>query len=446
MKKTTITRALSRPLSLFLALALALLCSVALFSCSPRTEALPDKEEILANIEERDGGFSTVHEYLADWGIHSFNTLKMTRIESVYKKYFYQELPSAKAFAKKVATIFLEECYDELENPDQAELTDALINCFVAATEDRYAYYRTAKEYSEYLTDMSGTFVGIGVTVRYENEKITIIRLVPDAPAIEAGMKVGDILVAVDGTPVSEAGYEASVNSIRGEEGTQVTLTLERDGELIDITATRRAVVEPTVEYELKDGIGYILVTSFKSTTAKQFIDAIDYMEKWRAEGLIFDLRTNTGGYLSAVSKMVGYLVPKGTPISSFTNNYAPTLTADSEHSISVPCVILTNEYTASASELFVAALLDYDEMGLIECTTVGKTTYGKGVMQTTVEFTDNTAITLTVAYFNSPLGKNHDGVGLVPDVEAEYSLEHDGQLEAAYEEIAKLIGAKAET
>ena len=445
MKNSTSQRPLSRALSLILALTLVLISTVSLFSCAPSAERV-EKAEILANMEERDGGFSTVHEYLADWGIRGFSTLKLTRLESAYEKYFYKKLPEPKEFAKRVATLYLEEYYDELENPSQVELTDALISCFVAATEDRYAYYRTAEEYSEYVTDMSGSFVGIGITVRYENEEIVIIKLIDASPAQEAGLKAGDIVVAVDGALVSEVGYDAAVDSIRGEEGTQVTLTVERDGALLDITATRRPVVEPTVEYEFKDGIGYIIITSFKDNTAEQFIAAIDYMEKKRAEGLIFDLRTNTGGYLSAVAEMVGYLVPKGTVIASFSNNYAPDLKAESEHTISVPCVILTNEYTASASELFTAALLDYETMGLIECTTVGKTSYGKGVMQTTLVFPDSSALTLTVAYYNSPLGKNHDGTGLVPDVEAEYSLEHDGQLEAAYEEIAKLIGAKAET
>ncbi|MBQ8719755.1 MAG: PDZ domain-containing protein [Clostridia bacterium] len=431
----------SRSLSLLLAISLILISVTSLFSCVKLPSESLTREEILANMEERDGGFSSVHEYLDDWGIRGFSSMKMSGVELAYKNYYYKDLPAPKEFAKSVAMLYLDNCLESTDPADSTAVTDALISCFVAATEDRYAAYRTASEYSDYVTDMSGSFVGIGITVQYIEEEIVIIKIIDDSPAEEAGIQVGDIVLAVDGVSVREAGYDASINSIRGEEGTAVTLTLDRDGEAVTVVATRRPVVEPTVEYELNDGVGYILITSFKDNTAEQFIAAVDYMEKNGAKGLIFDLRTNTGGYLSAVGKMVGYLVPEGTVIASFSNDYAPDLVAEGSHTLSLPCVILTNEYTASASELFTAALLDYEKMGLIECTTVGKTTYGKGVMQSTLTFTDKSALTLTVAYYNSPLGKNHDGVGLTPDVEAEYSPEHDGQLEAAYTEIAKLIG-----
>ena len=169
-----------------------------------------------------------------------------------------------------------------------------------------------------------------------------------------------------------------------------------------------------------------------------QFKKAIDFMVKNEAVGIIYDLRSNPGGYLSAVVGMLTHSSPRGTTIASFSNDYANTMYDHDSHSLSLPSVVICNENTASAGELFTAAMRDFDEeFGYFDVTVVGSTTHGKGVMQSTFPLSDGSYVTLTVAYYNPPSGVNYDGVGILPDV----VVEDDGaRFDAAYEEILKLV------
>ena len=158
------------------------------------------------------------------------------------------------------------------------------------------------------------------------------------------------------------------------------------------------------------------------------------------AVAIVYDLRSNPGGYLSAVVKMLYRIAPKGTTVVSFSNDYAPEYKDKTEASLSLPTVVICNESTASAGELFTAAIRDFETLGFFDVTIVGQKTYGKGVMQSTYSFTDSSSITLTVAYYNPPSGENYDGVGITPDVTVENNSELDSQLDNAYIEINKLI------
>ena len=428
--------------SALLAALLLLSLMLSLSSCLGGRRAMPSKEALAEGISTHEGSYPNVTGYLDAWGIKPFNQSKTVALEGLYARAFCEQLPPADEMARTVADYFLEYFYDEIDLTSSTEVTDALIQCYVAATDDAYGVYRTADEYVEYNTDMSGTFVGVGISVQYINNQILVITVYDDSPALRAGIKEGDIIVKVDGESVSELGYEQAINNVRGEAGTQVTITVLRDGEELDLVATRAPITEISVSYELSEElIGYIEITSFKDNTDEQFIAAIDYMEENGAKAIIFDLRSNGGGYVDTVVNMIDYLVPKGTDIVSF-GSYAPARRAENDHSISVPVAILTNGYTASASELFAAALRDYssEEMGLMDCTVVGTTTFGKGVMQSTYNFTDKSAITLTVAYFYSPLGNNHNGDGIIPDVEILPSEEGDSQYDRAYSELLAKI------
>lgn len=427
------------------ALAVLLLLSLmlSLSSCFGAGDGvMPSKETLASNIDTENKNASNVTGYLEKWGFTPFNKNKMLALEELYAKEFYEQLPSKTKMAAEVANYFLEYFYDEIDLTSSAEVTDALIHCYVAATNDAYGVYRTADEYVEYNTDMSGTFVGIGISVQYINNQILVITVFDDSPALRAGIKEGDIIIKVDGESVEELGYEQAINNVRGEAGANVTITVVRDGRELDIVATRAPVTEMSVFYELSEElIGYIEITSFKGNTDEQFIEAIDYMEENGARAIIFDLRSNGGGYVDTVINMIDYLVPKGTQIVSF-GSYTNLIKAENDHRISVPVAILTNAYSASASELFTAALRDYssEEMGLMDCTVVGTTTFGKGVMQTTYKFTDRSSITLTVAYFYSPLGNNHNEVGIIPDIEVALGETGDSQYDRAYSELLSKI------
>ncbi len=437
-----ITEVKINPFKLLLIVSLLAVFTLLFSSCGP-TDPI-SKEEIQANISnesnlERD--YATA--YLTSWGMPDFFNTKTQGIEIVYRDYYVKDLPSAYEMAKATAELFLEYFYDDIDKNDKDAVTDALIVCYVESVGDKYSVYRTKEEYDFYGDDMSGTFSGIGVSVIYSyiDLTMTVTEVMSGSGAEDAGIKAGDLIIAANGVPVTELGYLETISTIRGEEGTLVDVTVLRGDEEITFSVQRRKIVEESVNYSLgEDKIGYIEISSFKSNTVSQFKDAIDYMVDNGAVGMVYDLRANPGGYLSSVLDMLSYIAPKGTTLVSFTNNYAPSQLSNSEHVVALPTVVICDENTASAGELFTAAMRDFGKMDLFDVTVVGKTTYGKGVMQTSYGFTDGSAITLTVAYYNPPSGVNYDGIGITPDIIAELEEEGDSQLDAAMNEIKKLI------
>lgn len=385
-----------------------------------------------------------VTSYLDDLGVPDFIESKMKGIEVVYRDYYVEDLPESKKLAEDTASLYFEHFHEKIDTTDSEAVTDALIYCYIDIIGDDYSIYRNATEHEEYDTDMSGSFYGIGVVVTYSyiDMEITVNEVYAGSGAEDAGIKPGDIITKVNGASVNEIGYDKAVSEIRGELNTRVNITVNRDGSEISFDVTRKKVVEQSVSYSLDENrIGYIKIMSFKSNTFEQFKEAITYMENNEAKGIVYDLRSNPGGYLSSVVDVLSYIAPKNTTIVSFTHNYAKAQKDNNSHSLSLPSVVICNEATASAGELFTAAMRDFDkEFDYFDVTIVGKQTYGKGVMQNTYAFTDDSAITLTVAYYNPPCGVNYDGIGIEPDVSVEKSADGDTQLDAAYLEINKLI------
>jgi carboxyl-terminal processing protease len=192
-----------------------------------------------------------------------------------------------------------------------------------------------------------------------------------------------------------------------------------------------------------------VRIVSFKSNTFDQFKTAIDSLEAEGVDGIIFDLRSNLGGYVKSVVDVVSYLIPDGNVIISYAYKNRPevvTLSQDAgeDHAVDLPFVILCDYYTASSAEIFTAAMRDYNDTGLVRATIVGTTTYKKGVIQNTYYYPfDMSTVTLTVAYYKPPCGVNFDGVGIEPDVYVEYDGgETDNQLETGIEELLLLINA----
>ena len=409
--------------------------------CPPLT----DEAALRAAIGTDTGEHAYVAMYLLSWGFPSFVTQKMMTVEKVFDLYYYEEIPVAKDFAVSLGTFFLDELYALVELADREEVTAGYLDAYTTVIGDRYAMYRTASEYESYEDDRNGEYVGVGITVQLEtDERIRVMGLNDKGPAKEVGIEVGDYLYAVDGVPVTELGYEGAVAKVRGEIGKSVTLTVDRDGELLTFTMQRRALVDQTVTYEIDgDGIGYVRITEFKTNTAKQFREAIDALETAGVRGIVFDLRSNPGGALGAVVDMISYLVPEETPVASF-DQYMDPIESDDSHVLRVPCVGLCDEFTASAGELFIAALRDYatDAFDLLDATIVGTPTYKKGVMQSTFTLYDDSSITLTVARYNPPSGVNYDGVGVTPDEHVENTEgDVDAQLLRGYEILREKLG-----
>ena len=383
--------------------------------------------------------------YLVSWGMPAFRTEKMVTVEYVFEDYYYKDLPDALSMARATAEYFLDNLSEQTDPADTEAVTDAYLRSYILSVGDRYSVYRTASEYEEYEDDRSGEYVGIGVTVQYsyEDGSMEITAVNDNGPAKEAGIRVGDYLYAVGGKLVSDLGYKPTTAEIRGEEGTEVTITVRRGEELLTFTVTRRALTQQTVSYSIDENkIGYVRITEFKVNTDTQFRKAIDALEAAGVRGIVFDLRSNPGGALTSVVGCLSYLVPKETPVATFDGYMTPMYSTD-DHTLNVPAVVLCNGYTASAGELFTAALRDYSTpaFGLLDATVLGTQTYKKGIMQSTVTLRDKSSVTLTVARYNPPSDVNYDGIGITPDVILELSDDgNDNQLQKANEILLEKI------
>ncbi len=358
-----------------------------------------------------------------------FNGELVDLVDSCFATYYYTDLPDREVLAEKTLAVYDEFCRGKINEADTEEVTLAVIDCYITAVGDAYAFYRTPTETDDFYTDMSGSFVGIGVSVLSDalEGTITVDSVEPDSPAQKAGVLPGDLIVAVDGTRIEDVGVEALINLVRGEVGTEVTVTVRRGETEIPLTAVREQITETTValSYLEEGSIAYIRIKGFKSNTAAQFIDAIQKVEASEAKAIIFDLCGNPGGSLDTTVQMLSYLVPDGTRIASFSAFLGPIDASSGEsseyektdHVLNLPVAVTVNRYSASASELFTQALKDYTEMGILDAAVLGEVTYKKGVMQSTIPFTNGGTLTLTTALYNPPSGNNFNGVGVMPDI-----------------------------
>lgn len=302
---------------------------------------------------------------------------------------------------------------------DEEELNNYIAKGYVAGLGDRYSTYYTPEEYTAELNAYQGNLVGIGVTVSMDSSGYILVHEVyEDSPAETAGILPEDLIVKVDDLDVTSSTYQEALESLKaGEVGTTTLLTVRRDNEDIELEVTRRKLTITSVHSRLiSDTVGYIQITEFNDATVSQFQEAIHDMQAIGAQSLIFDLRSNGGGSVEAMARMVDLLVPEGVIVSAtYTNDVEKVLHRSGESELNMPMVVLMDGNTASSSELFIAALMDYDK-----CQTVGTTTFGKGVMQDIHQFSDGSAVKLTTAKLYSPDGHNYDGVGIEPDFEVE--------------------------
>ena len=304
---------------------------------------------------------------------------------------------------------------------DNEKLLDSLAEAYVASLDDRFSDYMTADEYEKQSLYSDGKSVGIGVTVEATQDGlIRVVSVDKGAPASAAGVLEGDIVIAVAGKSVAEAGYEKSVESMLGKAGTVCAFTVRRGGETKDFSIKREEFESLSVESRRVGTVGYVKIEGFHNNTDEQFEKAVDQLVEDGAKGLIFDVRGNGGGTLDSVAHMIDLLVPKGDIVSvTSKNGRTEVMYKSDEKEIDLPMVVLVDGDTASASELFAAALRDYKK-----ATVIGTQTYGKGVMQRTYELDDGSAVRVTVGLFNPPSGKNFNNKGVKPDVEVKLTEE----------------------
>ena len=426
--------------------ALSILLILSATACAPKqagSDVILDKDDLQNNTSNESTEHTFVWEYLDEWNFPAFEASKMQRVEILFRDNYFEDIPDAKTTATAVSEAFIKDYYDTVDLSNPTKVTDALLYCYVDVVADIYSYYRTAPQYSDYQGNLSGNFVGIGITATYSTTEnaILVVTVLEDSPAIKAGLAVGDLILEVDGVAVTAENYQTTLDAIKGEAGKSVHLKVKRGETITEYDIVRANVMERSVKYSLsEDKIGYVQIKSFKSNTDEQFKEAIDYLTENGAVAIIYDLRNNGGGYLDSVENMLDYIAPKGTTLVSFSNNYKSPYVAKTSHSVSLPSVVICNKNTASAAELFTAGIRDLSDMGHFDATIVGTVTHGKGIVQTTYTLSDKSAVTMTVAYYNPPSGQNYNGVGITPDVKVDLTKDGDAQLDSAYEEIQKLI------
>lgn len=302
-----------------------------------------------------------------------------------------------------------------LRDYDEEQLWDTVYKALAAGLGDDYSVYMTADEYGELVSSGSGSFVGIGVHAVYDpdEEGIYLFGIIPGSPAEGAGLMKGDVIKAVDRKEINKDNYYEMLDAVRGVSGSEVTLTVLRDGRRKTVVLTRASVNSENVLYEQLNGdTAYIRILSFADTSVSEEFESV--MKRAEEEGCkkyVFDVRNNGGGYLDEICAVLDYLLPEGVLINIVDKDGNTTTKDSGESHIDAPMTVLCNGSTASAAELFTKALMDY---GYAE--SVGETTFGKGTMQVTKVLPDGSALKLSSYYYNPPCNISYDGIGITPD------------------------------
>lgn len=356
---------------------------------------------------------------------------RITEVDRLSEK--YQRLDELDATIAK-------EYYTEI--PEDA-VTDSMLAGYVRGLGDRYSVYRSAQEMSSFEDDNTGVYTGIGITViRNDAKEARIESVMERSPAEQAGLKAGDIILEVEGISVVDQ-YTEALRKIAGDVGTAVSMRVRQaeSGRIAEISVMRAKIDDITVKSEmLEQHIGYIRITGFHTVTVTQFQTAMHDLLTGGAEGIIFDVRNNGGGLLSALEQMTDPILPEGELAFSYNRagEKQPLLKSDAEH-MDMPFVVLVNGNTASAAELFACLLRDYSGAKL-----VGEKTFGKGILQTTFPLSSG-GLTLTTATYSTGKTPCYHEIGLEPDVLSvpEENAEQDIQRKTAEETLRGMIAAK---
>ncbi len=305
---------------------------------------------------------------------------------------------------------------------DAVAMEDAAAEAMIAALGDRWSYYIPADEYQLFMEQMQNAYVGVGITVtaREDGTGIDIIQVVSGGPAEEAGLQVGDVIVAVNGESFDTTNVNDLSNRVKGKEGTTVDLTILRNGTETVFTVYRRQIQVPVAEGQmLSDGIGLVSIFNFDDRCAQETVAVIEELLSSGARSLIFDVRNNPGGYKHELVELLDYLLPKGVLFRSEDYTGATANDYSDEKCLKVPMVVLVNGESYSAAEFFAAALREYNV-----ALTVGEQTCGKGYFQQTYNLIDGSAVSLSVGKYYTPKGASMAEVGITPDVVVEVDEE----------------------
>ena len=312
---------------------------------------------------------------------------------------------------------------------NRTDYEDAAAAAMVDALGDEWSYYIPASQYQAHMETMNNAYVGIGITilVREEGDGFEVTKVNAGGPAEEAGMIAGDVIVGIEGHDAAGMTADEAKSLVRGQENTQVKLTLKRGAEILELTVTRKTVLTPVAVGQMLDGnIGLITITNFDDRCFDESKAAIDALIEEGAVALIFDVRNNPGGYKHELVELLDYLLPEGPLFRA--EDYRGQVEVDQSDAkyLDIPMAVLVNGYSYSAAEFFAAALSEY-EAAIV----VGQQTYGKGYFQTTILLNDGSAVGLSVGKYTTPNGKNLAGVGITPDIVVEVDEDTDFKIYA---------------
>ena len=311
---------------------------------------------------------------------------------------------------------------------DGDEAADGALSGMVAALGDRWSYYLTAENYESQVERRANSFVGIGVTVTPEEDGARILSVEEGGPAQTAGLVPGEVITAADGQSLAGDAAESAADLIRGEEGTQVTLTvLGTDGTRREVTLTRATIQQKSVTWEMLDGqIALITVKNFYSNCAQQGRQALEEAQQEGARAVIFDMRNDPGGYITELTDFLDTILPEGTIFRTSGKSGGETTVESDAQCVDLPMAVLVNEDSYSAAEFF-AAQLQEDGWAVI----VGSPTSGKGYSQLTFPLPHGGALALSTQTYHTGDGVSLIGTGLTLDVRVDLSEEDAALLSA---------------
>lgn len=323
---------------------------------------------------------------------------------------------------------------------DDTTLMRGAIRGMLESLGDPHTAYMTPEEYTQANTALEGEYEGIGAIVDITGDYLKIVSPMPDSPAEKAGLKVGDVIIAVDGEDMTGVDGNIVLSKVKGPAGTDVTLTIRREGveAPMDITVTRAKITQSSVTYRMLDsGIAYVQLSNFGDKTTQDLKSALKELLAQNPKGLILDLRFNGGGYLETAVEVTSQFIDSGNVLLEEYGDGTKTEYSALKGGLAlkIPMVVLVNEGSASASEITAGALQDTGRAKL-----VGVTTYGKGTVQNWTGLKDNQgAVRITIARWLTPKERQINGKGLTPDVEVQmteedYTAGRDPQLDKAVE------------
>ena len=321
--------------------------------------------------------------------------------------------PAVERKLREIDSIAVSQYVGEL---DEEAVADYAAVGYVAGLGDQWSSYIPADQYEQYRMNSEGQGCGIGVSVISTEDSIRVNLVYDDSPAAQAGIEKGDYIVGAAGLTVEADGADAVIDAIRGDEGTEVTVSVRKDGTdaVQELTMQRAVVTQKMAWGQMLDGnVGYIRIENFHVGSAEQFNQTLDGLIADGAQSLVIDVRHNGGGRVKEMSEALDPLLPEGTIMTLRTKDGHETVYSSDAEQLELPIAVLIDDQSISAAEFFAAALQEYD------CATlVGTHTTGKGRAQQTFELSDGSAVNLSVEEYFTPNGNSLADVGIAPDIE----------------------------